>query len=242
MKARRYTEALYGTSLALAAIGAMALVGQPAVSAAQTIDLKIGYATTNDPQHDLGKKIVEELDKRTGGKIKGRLFPASQLGKIPRQVEGLQLGTQEMFLTPPAFLVGLNPAFAVTDAPGIFRSHEHAQRAVTWPKFRNKFANLAENKGIVGGAIWIYDAQSIASVKPIRTLADIRGKKLRVLATKMEAAFVREFGATGVPMPYTDVLPAMQRGTIDGVRSSIVVMGASKFFTVAKYITMTRGG
>lgn len=229
--------------LLLTAVGAAALLAwQPAAVNAQSFDMKIGYATTNDPQHDLAAKLTELLAKRSGGKIKGRSFPASQLGKIPRQVEGLQLGTQEVFLTPPGFLVGLNLSFQVTDAPGLFDNHAHAQRAVTANPFRDKFAGLAESKGIVGGGIWVYDGTSIASVKPIRKLSDIRGKKLRVLATKMETAMVGAFGGAGVPMPYTEVLPAMQRGTVDGVRSSIIVMGASKFFTVSKYITVINSG
>jgi TRAP-type C4-dicarboxylate transport system substrate-binding protein len=233
----------------LTRVGAVAALGfgsvialSPDAAFSQTFDLKIGYATTNDPQHDLSIQLTKRLAERTGGRIKGRSFPASQLGKIPRQIEGLQLGTQEMFLTPPGFLVGLNLAFQVPDAPGLFDSHAHAQRAITWKPFRDKFVALAEAKGIVGGGVWIYDGTSIASVKPIRTLADIKGRKLRVLATKMESAMVGAFGAAGVPMPYTEVLPAMQRGTIDGVRSSIVVMGASKFFTVSKFITVINSG
>ena len=234
---------LRGAGFAALAVGMGAIVSlSPAATSAQTFDMKIGYATTNDPQHDLSVQLTKLIGQRTGGKIKGRSFPASQLGKIPRQVEGLQLGTQEVFLTPPGFLVGLNPAFQVPDAPGLFDDHAHAQRAITHKPFRDKYVALAEAKGIVGAGVWIYDGTSIASVQPIRKLGDIKGKKLRVLATKMESELVGTFGAAGVPMPYTEVLPAMQRGTIDGVRSSIVVMGASKFFTVSKHITVINSG
>lgn len=234
----------FGTALAaVSAIGVAAFVAlSPIAASAQKIDMKIGMATINDPQNDLAKKMIEVIGKRSGGKINGRAFPASQLGKIPRQVEGLQLGTQEVFLTPPGFLVGLNPAFQVPDAPGLVMDQAHAQRAMMHNPFHDKYAALAESKGIVGAGLWIYGMTSIASVKPIRTLADLKGKKLRVLATKMESELVGAFGAAGVPMPYTEVLPALQRGTIDGVRSSIVVMGASKFFTVTKYITVIESG
>ena len=88
----------------------------------------------------------------------------------------------------------------------------------------------------------VYGPTSFASKKPIRTLADFKGKKIRVLATKMESTLVGKFGAAGVPIPYTEVLPALQRGTIDAVRSSIIVMGGSKFFTVIKSITVVESG
>ena len=58
----------------------------------------------------------------------------------------------------------------------------------------------------------------------------------------MESTLVGKFGAAGVPIPYTEVLPALQRGTIDAVRSSIIVMGGSKFFTVTKSITVVESG
>ena len=50
---------------------------------------------------------------------------------------------------------------------------------------------------------------------------------------------MEKMGATGVPMPYTEVLPGMQRKTIDGVRTGIIVMFPSKFYTVAKHVTLS---
>ena len=87
-----------------------------------------------------------------------------------------------------------------------------------------------------------YGPTSFASLRPIRTLDDFKGRKIRVLASKMETALVGKLGATGVPMSYIEVLPGLSRKTIDGVRSSIIVMGGSKFFTVTKYITVVESG
>jgi TRAP-type C4-dicarboxylate transport system substrate-binding protein len=63
-----------------------------------------------------------------------------------------------------------------------------------------------------------------------------------VLATKMESKLASVLGMTGVPMPYTEVLPALQQKTIDGCRSAISVMAASKFFTTSKYVTVIESG
>ncbi len=220
-----------------------ALALQPQEAAAQkTFHIKIGFATINDPQHDWGVRIGEELKKRSGGRLTYAVFPASQLGKIPRQVEGLQLGTQEMFLTPPGFFVGVNPAFMVPDTPGVYASHEHGHKALTDPEFRTPFLALGEKKGVLGAGLIIYDGTSIASLKPIRKPEDISGRKIRVLATPMERAVPAQFGGTGVPIPYTEVVPALQRGVVDGCRSTLVVMGYSKFQSVTKFITVLNGG
>lgn len=230
-----------GAVSALAALGAVVTL-QPGTAVAQKFHLKIGMATIADPQHEMGTKIGEIIKERSNGRITFSVFPASQLGKIPRQVEGLQLGTQEFFLTPPGFLTGLNAAFQVPDAPGLYDSIPHGHRALTHPEFRNKFLSLAEKKGILGTNIWLYDGTSYASHTPIRRPEDMKGMKIRVLATAMERAIPEVFGATGVPIPYSEVVPALQKKVVDGARTSLVVMAASKFFTVVKNITVTNGG
>ncbi len=231
-----------GAVSALAALGAVVALQPGTASAQKKFHVKIGYATVNDPQHEMGVAIGKELQKRSNGRFTYSVFPGSQLGKIPRQVEGIQLGTQELFLTPPGFLWGVNTAFMVPDAPGQYESLQHGHKALTDPLFRDRFLALAEKKGIVGSNIWLYDGTSIASHKPIRTPEDIKGKKIRVMATPMERAVPGQFGGTGVPIPYSEVIPALQKKVVDGVRTSLVVMAASKYFTVVKFITVINGG
>ncbi len=209
---------------------------------AQTYDMKIGFATINDPQHAIARLLAETMNKRTSGRINARVFPAGQLGKIARMIEGLQFGTQEILIAPPGFLVSINAEFQVPDAPGVYDNVWHAHRALADPKFRSPYSKLANSAGIQMLALYIYGPTSFASRTPIRTISDLKGKKIRVLATKMESSLVGQFGAAGVPMPYVSVLPALQRKTIDAVRSSIIVMGGSKFFTVTKYVTVVESG
>ena len=227
--------------LAGAAVAALAL--QPSSALAQKkFHMKIGMATLNDPQQEWGEKIGAEVKKRSNGRITYQVFPASQLGKIPRQVEGIQLGTQEVFLTPPSFFVGVNKTFMVLDAPGVFASQQHGHKSITDPEFRDPYLALAVNKGVVGAGLIVYEGTSIASMTPIRKPEDIAGLKIRVLASPVERAFPAAWGGTGVPIPFTEVVPAMQRGVVDGCRSSIVAMNGLKFQTVAKFATVTGGG
>lgn len=214
---------------------AMALA--PAASA-QTV-MKIGFATINDGQHKSALWIEKEVEKRTGGSIDVQVYPAAQLGKIPRQIEGVLLGTQEAFISPPGFFKGLNPAFAAPDAPGLFDSFAHQTKTLNDPSVRDKFLGLATSKGVTGLYISAAGASALAMRDPVRTLSDVKGKKIRVLASPMEVAIMRELGAAGTPMAYSEVLPAIQRRVLDGASSAITVMGPSKFYTAAKYITPT---
>lgn len=222
------TAAALGTAVALA----------PVAASAATI-MKIGFVTINDGQHKSANWIAKEVMKRTNGSIDVKVFPAAQLGKIPRQIEGVLLGTQEAFISPPGFFKGLNAAFAAPDAPGLFNSFAHQTRTMNHPSVRDKFLNLATEKGVTGMYISAAGASALAMRDPVRKLSDVKGKKIRVLASPMEVAIMRSLGAAGTPMAYSEVLPAIQRRVLDGASSAITVMGPSKFYTAAKFITPT---
>jgi len=225
-----------------AIIAGFALGLSPTIVSAKTYTMKTGFATINDSQHKSALWMKKELARTTGGQIDVKIFPLSQLGKIPRQIEGIQLGTQEAFITPPGFFVGINAAFQVPDAPALFDDMLHQGRTLNHPTVRDKFLRLAEHVGVIGNYIWCAGDTSFATRKPFKTLSDLKGRKIRVLASKIEIALMAEFGAAGIPMPFTEVLPAIQRRVVDGVRSGIIVMGPMKFYTAAKHLTLTGQG
>ena len=227
--------AALGLVAVAAAVGAF---GAAATATAQTYTMKLAIVVANDPLHEFIKAYKARIEELSGGRIQAKLYPSGQLGKIPRLIEGLQLGTVEFFGTPAGFLKGVDPRFQVLEVPGVFNSPKHAHETITDPRFREPFLNVGTPKGVKGVSIWMYGPTSYASLAPVRTLADFRGRKFRVLATKVETEVMRRLGATGVPMPYGETLPALQRKLIDGIRSSIVVMAATKHFTVTKFITV----
>lgn len=229
----------YGKALSGAAAFAVATVF--AAGAAPAMDMKIGFVTINDSQHAAANAFTAEISKRTNGAIVGKVFPTAQLGTIPREIEGVLFGTQEAFISPPGFFIGLNKAFQAADAPALFTSLDHQAKTLNHPSVREKFLNLATNKGVKGIAVWSAGGGAFATREPVRKIADLKGMKIRVLASPMERAMMEAIGVAGTPMNYSEVLPAIQRRVIDGSRSAIVVMGPSKFYTVAKYITLEGG-
>ena len=227
------------TAVAALAAGA-AFVAGPAN--AQTNNMKIGMVTINDSNHFSANWQKKYIEEKSGGRLTVNVFPAAQLGKVPRQIEGIQFGTQAAFNIPPGFFIGIDKQFMVTDAPGLFDDIKHAQRAVNTPEFFEKFSKIGESKGFIINHLWACGDTSVATIEPFKKLDDLKGRKIRVLATPLEREVIKVMGATGVPMPYSEVLPGMQRGTIDGVRSAVIVMYPSKFWTVAKHITLTGMG
>jgi TRAP-type C4-dicarboxylate transport system substrate-binding protein len=217
----------------------LATVALAPAAQAQTLAFKCATATLNDVQHEWCKRFGARLEQRTGGRIKPQVFPASQLGSIPRMIEGVQLGTIEAWIGPPEFMVGVDPRFQVLTAPYLFDGMDHAHRVINEREFLDRFLGLAEGKGIRGVALIVYGPASFVARTPVRTPDDLRGKKIRVLATPIESAMMAQVGATGVPMTLGEVLPALQQGALDGVQSALTVFTTFKYYDVAKYHTNT---
>ena len=205
---------------------------------AQTI-MKLATATVNDVQVEAIKHFGAQVEARSKGRIKAEYYPGAQLGSNPRMIEGLQLGTVEVYVGPPAYLVGLDSRFQVLDSPGMFDDTEHFFRVSKDPAFRNAFLSIGEPKGVKGISLFYYSATSYATKQPIRTLADFQGKKIRVLAAKLERESVAKLGATGVPVDFSEVVSALQQGTVDGMRTGMSVFTSLKIYDVVKYVTLT---
>jgi hypothetical protein len=94
-------------------LAATLLAGFAGSAAAQdkNMTIKLATATLNDVQHEWMKRFAVAIEKNSNGRVKAELYPASQLGTIPRMVESTQLGSIQIWLGPPEFLVGVDPRF-----------------------------------------------------------------------------------------------------------------------------------
>jgi TRAP-type C4-dicarboxylate transport system substrate-binding protein len=224
------------TGLAALATVAFAATALPPPAAAETV-MKLASATINDVQHEWQKVFAAELTKRVSGKIKPEIYPASQLGAIPRMVEGVLVGTIESFVTPTAFLVPTDPRFQIYDAPGLFVSPEHVAAVIHDPAYRDHFETMFLNRGIrVIGAI--YNSPTlILTKKPAPTLAAMKGLKVRTFASPLQMEPMKSIGALPVPLALTEVIPQLQSGGIDAMLAGMPILVAFKYYDVAKYVT-----
>ena len=88
--------------------------------------MKFGTATINETQHQFIKFYKDEVEKASNGRIEVQIYPASQLGPIPREIEGVQLGNIQGYIGPVDFFVGVDPRFGVFSAPMLFRDEPNA--------------------------------------------------------------------------------------------------------------------
>jgi TRAP-type C4-dicarboxylate transport system substrate-binding protein len=217
--------------------GAMSLPLAPA--AAADFVMKFGTATINETQHQFIKFYKEEVEKASGGRIEVQIYPASQLGPIPREIEGVQLGNIQAYIGPVDFFVGVDPRFGVFSAPMLFKSDANAASTIHDPAIEKAMLDLAAPKRMVGIATLDLGASDYGAKRPIMRLADFSGKKLRINGTELEREKMAKFGATGVGMPLSEVVPALDQGTIDGTISGLSVFVSLKMNDLLKVVTVT---
>ena len=233
------------TRAAVAAALFLSLVLAPAAALAQektqdkTYVMKLGTATINEGQHEWCKRFAAMVEKDSGGRIKGEIYPASQLGPIPREIEGVQFGEIQGYVGPPEFLVGVDARYEVLSAPGLIADMAQGVRAASDPELQKLMLSFGADKGIHGAALFVAQPSLIIARDPIRHLADLKGKKIRVLAADMQQEMIKRLGGSPVAMTLGDVLPAIQQGTIDGSVLAMTVISTMHYWDAAKYVTET---
>jgi C4-dicarboxylate-binding protein DctP len=205
---------------------------------AQQFTMKLSTPTVDDVTVEWMKQFKTGVEKRSGGRIKVEIYPASQLGQIPRTVEGVALGTIEMTVPAVGFFVGLEPRFEVFDVPGLFDSVEHAQRVFADPQIRQRLATFGATKGVEPLFTFANGPLMLLSHKPVRKVDDFRGLKVRVPGgAPLQIQPYRQLGALPVSMPLGEVMPAMQNKTVDAFSAALVVFVAFKYYDVTKDLT-----
>jgi TRAP-type transport system periplasmic protein len=210
-----------------------------AARAQQPYLMKISTPTIHDIPDTWAEEFGAALAKDSGGRIKVQVYPASQLGSIPRQIEGTQFGSIQMVVVPPEFMVGLDPRFEVMAAPGLLNSQAHGQRVAADPAVLKLMLGLGADKGLHGVGLFMAEQSVIVSRMPLRHLADFNGKKIRIFASRFQSEAFERLGVTPVAMSLGDVLPAMQQGAIDGAVTGTGPVAHFHMVDAAKFVTQT---
>jgi TRAP-type transport system periplasmic protein len=211
----------------------------PAFAQGGPIVMKLSTATINDTQHEWMKRFAAAVEKDSGGRIKGEVYPASQLGSIPRQIEGVQFGSIQAWIGPPEFLVGVDERYEALSAPGLFSGRAQYQHTIEDPAVLDLILGLGGNKGLIGGGIFPIGPSSIDTRKPVQRLADYSGLKIRVLASPFQLELIKRMGGSPTPMTLADVLPALQQGAIDGTLTTMTQYTTLHYVDAAKYVVAT---
>jgi len=224
-------------AVAATAIAGGLLTGTARAADEKAMVMKISIPTINDILHDYAKRLGARIEKDSGGRITAEVYPASQLGSIPRQIEGTQFGSIQCAIEPPEFFAGIDERFEILASPGLVYSMPNAQRVADDPEVQKLMFSLGANKGLHGNGLFVALPSSVITKVPIRHLDDFKGKKIRILASDFQQKAFERLGVTPVAMSLGDVLPAIQQGAIDGSIAGITVFTSMHYADAAKYVT-----
>ncbi|MBI3367953.1 MAG: TRAP transporter substrate-binding protein [Burkholderiales bacterium] len=185
------------------------------------------------------RHMGETLAKLSGGKHSIKVFSKSALGGEKDTIEQTKLGALAMTRVNVAPMNNICPATMVPTMPFLFRSAEHMRKVLDGP-IGEEILKDCEAQGFIGLAFYDSGARSIYSPKkPIKTLADAKGLKVRVQQSDLWVALLEAMGANATPMPYGEVYTALKTGLVDAAENNYPSYESSRHFEVAKYYSKT---
>ena len=213
-----------------------------AAEAAKTITIKFahnGNTIPEDPQNIACAKFKEMVEEKSGGTLKVELYPAGQLGDARTIVEGVQMGTIEIGDIENGPMGRFVPEAMLWDLPFIFRDIDHAHKVLD-----GELGQMVQEKYVgVGIRHLAYNDGGFRyftnNARPINTMADIKGLKIRVMESKVMIDTLAAFGASPVPMAFGELYTALQQGGVDGQENPLNLIFSQRFYEVQKYLPLS---
>ncbi len=184
----------------------------------------------------MGRLIAE----RSGGRHQIRVFHSRQLGEEKETIEQTRAGAIDLNRTNVAPIGAFVPAMNVLAMPFLFRSIEHLQKVLDGP-IGNEILNSFEPYGFVGLTFYDSGARSIYnSIRPIRSVADMKGLRLRVQQSELMSDMIRALGAEPVELPYGQVLTGLATKLIDGAENNWPSYVTTDHYKYAGFYSLTQ--
>jgi len=211
--------------------------------AADTVVIKFSHVVAPDTPKGRAAEYFKKLaEERTKGQVKVEVYPNSQLYKDREEMEALQIGAVQM-LAPS--LAKFGPlcvrSFELYDLPYIFPNKETLYRVMDGD-IGKKLFGLLDAKGITGLAYWDNGFKQMSANKPLHTIDDFKGLKLRIQSSKVLEAQMKALGANPQVMAFSEVYSALQQGVVDGTENPMSNLYTQKMHEVQKHLTLSDHG
>lgn len=226
---------LIRTAFALAMASALPVVG------AQAQDARLGYVPVEE--HPVGQAVnrfADLVEEKTEGRVEVSTYAGGVLGNEPQTQSMLSGGTLELMVGPTSNLVGAVPEFGIFDLPFFFADFDAVDAVMDGRVGDELFSRLEDEAGIVGLAYWDNGFRHMTNaVRPIETVEDIAGIKIRVIPNPLFIKTFEALGANPVPLPYPELYNALESGTVDAQETPVGLTYSDKFYEVTDYLTLT---
>ncbi|WP_040976900.1 TRAP transporter substrate-binding protein [Necropsobacter massiliensis] len=184
--------------------------------------------------HQALSEMAKEVQKKSNGELKIRIYPSGQMGGPRETIELIQNDALDMTKASASEMESFVKEFSVFSCPYLFDDENHFKK-VLFGDIGKTLADKTQKSGFNIIASYVAGTRSFYAKKPIRSPVDMKGLKIRVVSTPTTNKMIELLGASPAPIPFGEVYTALQQGVIDGAENNIPSYYQTRHVEVAKF-------
>ncbi|MCR5536250.1 MAG: TRAP transporter substrate-binding protein [Succinivibrio sp.] len=209
------TKTLFATALMALALGA-------ASASVQARELKLGHGMpVNNAQHIGLQAFADEVKKLSNGELTVTIFPKGELGTEKEMAEKTLMGELDICKIGGMLAEAYEPRYGIMCIPYLFHDYDHVKAFIRSDLPEKYFFNQSKEIGLIGLFLIASGTRDFYLSKPIKSVEDFKGLKIRVPENKMSMLMIKALGATPTPISWSDVTAALKNGVVDGAENNI---------------------
>ena len=203
--------------------------------------LRMSFVNVKEHPHGVGaERFAELVNAKSAGKLVVRLYPGGTLGSDMQIVSSMQGGTIDLSVMVPGSLTGVSKEFGMFDMPFLFQNAGEADAVLDGP-FGAKLLAILPSKNLVGLSYWDHGFRNFTtSTKPINTIEDFRGLKVRVQQIPIYVDMMRALDANPVALSFPELYGALESRAVDGQENPLTSIVGSRLHEAQKFLSITR--
>lgn len=231
----------------LSACGNLYSIGSTNINASNSDDskvktkiLRLAFAQTEShPQYIVMQEFSDNFKEATNGKYEIRLFPNETLGSQREAFEQCQTGIINLAIVSNTYTGSVSDYYKAFDMPFIFNNVSESINFIRTNPVMDEVKSSVEPYGIKIAEYLTAGVRSMYTHKPIHTVADMKGMKIRTMESDIYIKMMNLFKASASPMSMGELYTAMQSGVVDGAENNEVTYVNSKHYEVAPFWSQT---
>lgn len=228
--------------LATTAAGIAAL-GAPALVRADTRTLSFAHVNPPGTGYDIvATTFATKLLELSSGALQLQIYPNGQLGQEEELAQKVRTGDVDLAISSTANFSAAIPQAGVFSLEYLYPTEQSIVDSIRDPGLNDIFRTMVRESlsGVLALGLFTQGFRNMYSSFPIKNVTDLKGKKVRVQATKTEDAFMTAYGAVPIHLQYNRVGPALRDGTVQVAENGIQVYLSTKHYEAAPVLSLTQ--
>lgn len=211
------------------------------VALAQEYEMKVGVSTPEGYSYNVAlEAFKQEVEEKSDGAIKVTVFPSSQMGDEAEMARNVQLGTLEATVVSTSNISPFHTPLQVLSVPYLLKSIECAMTVTGGEVGQEMREAMQEKTDIRPLGYYTYGYRQLFNTKrPINSVADVVGLKIRIPPDQYLEKTWTALGASPIPLPFSELFPALQQGVVDGDANPISSIQQFKWYEVVDHVSYT---